>query len=160
MGGKSRGGSVGRDTTNTMNRLARGQTSNATMQSNLNSAQNSNMGSLLNVFDALAGNANSRFDSHPMFSIFSGGNNDNVAQMDDRYGKFRSRLGLFSHLMGGGDVGTFGDSDLPVWHSLSAAHQEQNMPQQPQQQANTFWAPNLTPEQLQAIQSGVNRGFR
>lgn len=35
-----------------------------------------------------------------------------IDQMDERHGKFRSRLGLFGHLMNGGTMGDFGDSDL------------------------------------------------
>lgn len=35
-----------------------------------------------------------------------------VDQMDERHGKLKSRLGLFGHLLGGGTVDDFGDSDL------------------------------------------------
>lgn len=35
-----------------------------------------------------------------------------VDQMDERHGKFKSRLGLFGHLLGGGTVDNFGDADL------------------------------------------------
>jgi hypothetical protein len=39
-------------------------------------------------------------------------------RMDDRHGKFKSRLGLFGHLYGGGDKGDYGDSDIASQHKL------------------------------------------
>lgn len=37
-------------------------------------------------------------------------------QMDERHGKFKSRLGLFSHLYNGGDKADYGDKDLQAAH--------------------------------------------
>ena len=40
-----------------------------------------------------------------------------VDQMDERHGKFKSRLGLFSHLLGGGTADDYGDDDLLAKHA-------------------------------------------
>ncbi|BAQ84683.1 hypothetical protein [uncultured Mediterranean phage uvMED] len=41
-----------------------------------------------------------------------------VDQMDERHGKFSSRLGLFGHLLGGGEKSDYGDADLQAQHKL------------------------------------------
>ena len=41
-----------------------------------------------------------------------------LEQMDERHGKLKSRLGLFSHLYGGGDEADYGDTDLQTAHKI------------------------------------------
>jgi hypothetical protein len=41
-----------------------------------------------------------------------------LEQMDERHGKLKSRLGLFSHLYSGGDKSGYGDADLKTAHKV------------------------------------------
>ena len=72
MGGRSKSKSVdtSKQTQSTMDSLAKGKVSNYTMLDILSQLQNSQMGGMLPIFDALMSNANSRFDNHPMMSFF------------------------------------------------------------------------------------------
>lgn len=74
MGGrsKSRSGGDSQKTQATMNNLAKGKVSNSFMTDLLTQFQNSQFGSILPIFDGLMGNANSRFDNHPMMGFFGG----------------------------------------------------------------------------------------
>lgn len=44
-----------------------------------------------------------------------------IDQMDDRHGKFQSRLGLFGHLLSGNDKSTYGDADLQAQYKTDKA---------------------------------------
>lgn len=74
MGGRSSSKSVdtSKQTQSTMDGLSKGRVSNHTMLDILSELQNSQMGGMLPIFDALMSNANSRFDNHPMMPFFGG----------------------------------------------------------------------------------------
>lgn len=127
---KSRSSNTSGQTQSTMNNLAKGRVSNSSMMDMLGQLQNSQMGGMLPIFDALMQNGNNMMGSNPMMQMFGG------------------------------------QQQAPQ-QSLSEIFQAMQ-PQQPQQpQAPQFGAmgqsgigamPNMTPEQIAAIQK--MQGYR
>ena len=124
---KSRSSNTSGQTQSTMNNLAKGRVSNSSMMDLLSQLQNSQMGGILPIFDALMQNGTNMMGSNPMMQMFGG--QQQAPQM-----------------------------------SLSEIFQamQPQQPQQPQQpEAPQFGAmgqsgigamPNMTPEQMAAIQ--------
>ena len=136
---KSRSSNTSGQTQSTMNNLAKGRVSNSSMMDILSELQNSQAGGILPIFDALIQNGNSMMGSNPMMPMF-GGQQPQAPQE-------------------------------PL--SLSDIFQAMQ-PQQPPQQPPPFKAPqmgpmgqsgigampNMTPEQIAAIQNMQGYGRR
>jgi len=69
---KSRSSNTSGQTQGTMNNLAKGRVSNSSMMDMLSQLQDSQMGGILPIFDALMQNGNSMMGSNPMMQMFGG----------------------------------------------------------------------------------------
>lgn len=69
---KSRSSNTSGQTQSTMNNLAKGRVSNSSMMDMLSQLQNSQLGGILPIFDALMQNGNSMMGSNPMMQMFGG----------------------------------------------------------------------------------------
>ena len=75
-----------------------------------------------------------------------------IDQMDERHGKLSNRLGLFGHLLGGGDKSTYGDADLQAqFKTDKAAYDSQQAMQLLGQQFEGMDINNPTMAQVAAI---------
>ena len=129
---KSKSSNTSGQTQNTMSSLAKGGVSNSSMMDMLGQLQNSQLGGILPIFDALMKNGNSTMGSNPMMQMFGGQQQAPQQSLSD------------------------------IFQAMQPKPPEQ--PQAPQLgpmgQSGIGAMPNMTPEQIAAIQRMHGYGRR
>ena len=138
MGGKSKkGGGVQADTAKQLAANEKHKVSNNSLMDMLGSLSGNQTNTLGPMFSQLVQNGLGFFGSNP--NMPQGGQQSpwdmsafqpKVQAMDDQYGKFKSRLGLFGHLMNGGNIGDWGGEEMNQFNPQA--------PQAPQQGAQGY----------------------
>lgn len=137
MGSRSRGGSsnTSGQTQGTMNNLAKGRVSNSSMMDILDQLQNSQLGGILPILDVLMKNGNSTMASNPLIPMFGGQQQAPQQSLTDVFQEQQPQ-----------------------------PQQEPQPPQAPQLgpmgQSGIGATPNITPEQMAAIQTMQGYGRR
>ena len=137
MGSRSRGGSsnTSGQTRGTMNNLAKGRVSNSSMMDILDQLQNSQLGGILPILDVLMKNGNSTMASNPLMPMFGGQQQAPQQSLTDVFQEQQPQ-----------------------------PQQEPQPPQAPQLgpmgQSGIGAVPNITPEQMAAIQTMQGYGRR
>jgi len=134
MGGrsKSRSSNTSGQTQSTMNNLAKGRVSNSSMMDLLSQLQNSQLGGILPIFDALMQNGNNTMGSNPMMQMFGGQQQAPQQSLSDIYQAMQPKPPEQPQVPQFGPMGQSGIGAMP----------------------------NMTPEQIAAIQNMQGYGRR
>ena len=123
---KSRSSNTSGQTQSTMNNLSKGRVSNSSMMDLLSQLQNSQLGGILPVFDALMQNGNNMMGSNPMMQMFNGQQQAPQQSLSE------------------------------IFQAMQPQEPQQQQPQVPQYggmgQSGVGAMPRMTPEQMAAIQ--------